>query len=119
MGHSMPDIVCQLDDEQVYFELTETVMPEFAEARVRAPSRGELNSLEGGDISDEIVRNKLSKRYQVDAPIELLIYNSGRNDESDEIIMSKIQAQLKNGLGPFRRVWYCGRRQLRVLAEKN
>ena len=118
MAHSMPDIVCELDGEPVYFELTETVMPEFAEARVRAPAHGPLHSIDGEDISDAIVRNKLSKRYGVDGPIELLIYNHGRNDEPDESIMEKVQAELQDGLGPFRRVWYCGRRRVAMLGSK-
>ena len=103
-----PDIFCQLKEGPTYFELTEACAPEFAAEISNGLNKHDSPSRWHTDVSEETVKKKLQKSYQVSEPIELLIYTAGRTALPDEIIANKIREVLNDGAGPFQRVWLYG-----------
>ena len=103
-----PDIFCLFEEGPVYFELTEACAPAFVAAVSNGSNKTDSPTKRHTDVSEETVQKKLEKIYRVAAPIELLIYTAGRTALSDEAIISKIMPVLKNGPGPFRRIWLFG-----------
>lgn len=103
-----PDIFCLLDEGPTYFELTEACAPEFVAAVSNGSNKHDSPSEWHIDVSEETVQKKLEKSYRVSEPVDLLIYNAGRTALPDEEIISKIEDVLKDGPGPFRRIWLFG-----------
>lgn len=102
-----PDIFCVIGTEPVYFELTEACAPEFVAAS-SGLKQGDIITVWGNDVSEETVKKKLEKSYQVNAPVELLVYTDGRTGLSDQLIAAKILEVLDSGHGQFRRIWLYG-----------
>ena len=102
-----PDLFCVIDTEPVYFELTEACAPDFV-AATNGSKRNGIISNWGNDVSEETVKKKLEKIYQVNGPVELLVYTAGRTGLADEVIIAKIQQVLNSGHGQFRRIWFYG-----------
>ena len=102
-----PDIFCVIGAEPVYFELTEACAPEFAAAS-NGSKRTDIITVWGNDVSEETVKKKLQKTYQINQAVELLVYTNGRTGLSDEVIATKIQEVLNHGHGQFRRIWLFG-----------
>lgn len=102
-----PDIFCVIDTEPLYFELTEACAPEFAAAS-NGSKRSDIITVWGNDVSEETVKKKLQKTYQVKEPVELLVYTAGRTALSDTVIAKKIHRVLHFGHGQFRRIWLFG-----------
>ena len=70
-----PDILCTLQSEgTVAFELVEMCDPQLAKS-IATASDGYLRT---SDPSANIISKKLRKKYETDAPIELLCYTAGR-----------------------------------------
>jgi hypothetical protein len=114
-----PDIFCKLDEGVVYFELAEVCAPEFASAITEAVKTGKVEAVWGGDVSEKTLRKKISKKYDVTEPIELLLYTAGRSVLSDESIEEKLLPMLFNGFGQFRKVWLLGENGVRLLASNS
>jgi hypothetical protein len=105
-----PDILCRVEpDGEVAFELTEACAPEFAEAETRAAKTEDgVEFAWGNDVSEQTIREKLQKTYVAGVPIDLLLYTNGRTALPDDAIRGMIEPLLRNGLGPFRRIWFMG-----------
>lgn len=105
-----PDILCRFHSgEAVAFELTEACAPEFAEAGTKASKeRKGVAFAWGNDVSEKTIAKKLRQTYEVNGPVELLLYTNGRTALPDEVIKAKIEPLLREGLGQFRRVWFMG-----------
>ena len=103
-----PDIFCRVSGEEMYFEVTEACAPEFAEAIAEAiRSESGVSSAWGGDGIEGVLTKKVGKSYNVAEPVELVLYNDGRNALPDDVLVAKGKYILQHGLGPFRKVWLC------------
>jgi len=114
-----PDIFCVLDSGPIYYELTEACAPEFVAAVSNGSNKHDAPSQWHTDVSEETVQKKLEKSYQISEPVELLIYTAGRTALPDEEIIEKIQPVLKNGPGPFRRIWLFGEKITQLFPEES
>jgi hypothetical protein len=109
-----PDILCthQLEGA-VAFELVEMCDPRFAKSIAKA-SDGYLRT---SDPSVNIISKKLRKKYETDAPIELLCYTAGRIVTPDNIILPRIKPYLRSWRHTFRRAWLLGHKGFYVVWE--
>lgn len=103
-----PDLKCVIDGEVVYFELTEACSEDVVKAIANARDVNDPALLRVRDYTSETYRKKINKRYAVDEPIDLLIYNVGRTVLSDDVLIENIRAISERDKGPFRKVWYFG-----------
>jgi hypothetical protein len=107
-----PDILCTHHSEgAVAFELVEMCDPQLARSLATA-SDGYLRT---SDPSANIISKKLRKKYETDAPIELLCYTAGRIVTPDNVILPKIKLYLRSWRHTFRRAWLLGRNRLYVV----
>jgi hypothetical protein len=102
-----PDLRCLIEDEVIYFELTEACSEDVVKAIVNAQDIDSLHT-SVKDYTSLTYRKKINKHYAVTEPIELLIYNTGRTLLSDAILIDNIKAISKHEKGPFRKIWYFG-----------
>ena len=103
-----PDILCVLKEGPVYFELTEACAPEFAAVITKGIKQKKAIYARGNDVSKDTVAKKLLKNYEVEEPIELIVYTAGRTVLPDEVIVQRVGDVLSKGCGPFRRIWFFG-----------
>ena len=80
-----PDLFCSLEGESIYFELADCCPTEFAAAIAKSNGKGFASAYSGDGIT-EILRKKLKKVYKVEEPIDLLLYENGRNSLPDKIL---------------------------------
>lgn len=102
-----PDILCAHQTEgQIAFELVELCDPRLAK------SIAELDGsyLRTSDPSSLIISKKLRKKYQTNAPVELLCYIAGRIVTPDNVILPAIRPYLRSWRHTFRRAWLLGRK---------
>ena len=106
-----PDILCEIGKEGlVAFELMESCDDSLAE---KISYQLKLNNPEPvflrlGNTGDSTLKNKRSKQYLTDYPIELLCYTDGRNVSPPDVIISRIRSCFDYKRGPFRRIWFMG-----------
>lgn len=103
-----PDLKCLIDGETVYFELTEACSEDLAKAIASPAGKEESQYPRIRDYTTETYKKKIRKKYAVNEPIELLIYNIGRTILPDEALIDNIRAVSERNKGPFRKVWYFG-----------
>ncbi len=103
-----PDILCILQEGPVYFELTEACAPEFAAAITKSIKQKKEIYARGNDVSKDTVAKKLRNKYEVEEPIELIVYTAGRTALPDEVIVQRMSDVFSKGYGPFRRIWFFG-----------
>lgn len=103
-----PDIFCLLEEGPVYFELTEACAPDFVAAVSNGCNKSNTPTKRHIDVSETTVQKKLTKRYRVSEPVDLVIYTAGRTALPDTEIINKIEPVLANGPGPFRQIWLFG-----------
>lgn len=107
-----PDILCTHRSEgTTAFELVEMCDPRLARSSAKA-SDGYLRT---SDPSANIISKKLRKKYQTDAPIELLCYTAGRIVTPDNVILPTIKSYLRSWRHTFRRAWLLGRKGIYVV----
>lgn len=111
-----PDILCILEEGPVYFELTEACAPEFAAAITKSLKQEKEVFARGDDVSKFTIAKKLRNTYEVEEPIELVLYTAGRTVMPDEAIALRVCDVLSKDLGPFRRIWFFGE-ELELLAS--
>ncbi len=106
-----PDILCKVGKEGfLRFELVEICDDSLAET---ISYQRKLNNpgpvfLRLGNTGDSTLKNKRSKQYLTNYPIELLCYTDGRNVSPPDMIISKIRFYFDCERGPFRRIWFMG-----------
>jgi hypothetical protein len=103
-----PDLKCIIDNEVVYFELTEACSEVVAKALANSKNVEDPAYLKIKDYTSETYKRKIQKNYAVSEPIELLIYNVGRTILPDDVLIENIKAISSKNKGPFRKVWYFG-----------
>jgi hypothetical protein len=111
-----PDILCTHRIEgKIAFELVELCDPRLAKAIA------ELNDsyLRTSDPSALIISKKLRKKYQTNAPIELLCYTAGRIVTPDNVILPTIKPYLRSWRHTFRRAWLLGQKGIYVVWNAN
>lgn len=107
-----PDILCTHQSEgAVAFELVEMCDPRLAQS-IAETNEGYLRT---SDPSANIISKKLQKKYETDAPIELLCYTAGRIITPDNVILPTIEPHLRALRHTFRRVWLLGRKGIYVV----
>jgi hypothetical protein len=107
-----PDILCTHQSEgKIAFELVEMCDPRFARSIAKA-SEGYLRT---SDPSANIISKKLRKKYETDAPIELLCYTVGRIVTPDNVILPTIGPYLRSWRHTFRKAWLLGRKGIYVV----
>ena len=88
---------------------------EIARAASAAPRRGEdPGYLRTKDPSAIALANKLRKHYKTKRSIELLCYFDGRVVSADDQVLCALQSMPEVVNGPFRRVWYLARPDVRL-----
>ena len=109
-----PDILCKATNgEVVAFELVEICDQSMAK------NRGNGAYIRTSDPSFDIVKNKLSKHYATDAPVELLCYKNGRAVSPDSFITERVAPLLSESEFQYRRVWLFSRDGVRILWERS
>jgi hypothetical protein len=111
-----PDLLCvHATRGPIAFELVSLTDPNLAKV-LSSPPAAHSAVFSTEDPSERIVRNKLTKKYQTTAPrIELLIYTDGRIITPDDAIIPAIQPWLDTYSHSFRKVWFMGQHELRLL----
>lgn len=99
-----PDLLCQLGEETVAFELVELCDPNIARM-LADPLRPGNEYVRTSDPSGWIVRNKLRKSYDTTHPIELLCFTDGRVITPPDVILPTIRPYLGSFDHVFRRAW--------------
>jgi DNA invertase Pin-like site-specific DNA recombinase len=104
-----PDILCTFEDgAERAFELVEICSEELAKdlaLALRDPDR-KPEQVWPTNPTEKIIRDKLAKTYQSDAPIDLLCYADGRLVTPDEEVVPTLSDVVRaSGRGPFER---CG-----------
>jgi len=113
-----PDICCQINGEgRVWFELTESCSPEFAEMINHLPE-SRVNFTWGSDNTEAILQKKIKKSYPIIEPIDLLIYTNGRTAMPDNALTAIIQHELSASTGQFRRIWFMGDNACQIWLNK-
>jgi hypothetical protein len=103
-----PDVCCELEGEgPAGFELAEACAPEFKAAVSSARHGGSAEAIWGADVSRTTLKNKLTKRYSVDFPIELVIY-VGMTALPDDVLAPTLESSAQFNRGQFRRIWLLG-----------
>ncbi|AFU99367.2 hypothetical protein [Simiduia agarivorans] len=108
-----PDIRCHTQGRVQYFELTEACNPALAAAK-QPDHSASVN--DGIHNARQTVIKKLTKRYRVAEPIDLVIYTAGQTLATDTAIVAAIKPLLSNDLGPFKNIWFFGK-QTELLAS--
>lgn len=107
-GPPKPDLICQHRTfGAIAFELVAITDPQLAEinaGRKRYCGQG----LWTEDPTQRIIRKKLSRKYESEHPIELLIYSDSLVITPDAIIMETAANWLGSKEHPFRRAWFMG-----------
>ena len=107
-----PDIHCRHESEgALAFELVELCDPNLAKSIADASE----SYLRTSDPSLKIVSKKLSRKYESDAPIELLCYTEDRIITPDNVILPTIEPLLRAWRHVFRRAWLLGRKGVYVV----
>jgi hypothetical protein len=102
-----PDILCtHQPGGTVAFELVEMCDSRVASSIAKASE----SYLRTSDPSPNIISKKLRKKYEIDAPIELLCYTAGRIVTPDDVILPTIKPYLMTWRHTFRRAWLLGRK---------
>mgnify|MGYP000615505947 CR=1 FL=1 len=110
-----PDLKCIIGGEETFFELTEACSEDVAKALSSVPPNvGNPESIRIKDYTSETYKKKISKRYNVKAPIELLIYNVGRTILSDDVLIKNIRTIAEKNKGQFRKVWYFNQQAIEI-----
>ena len=111
-----PDICVEMSDTQkLYFELTECVVESIAKQTGESLKALRTNkdlthghnaiAFKEGSLFNKRME-KFGKRYQADAPIELLSYFSQQAEPLGEVLSRyRYFVEEHIGKGPFRRVW--------------
>lgn len=111
-----PDLLCQIGEETVAFELVELCDPNIARMLGRSLHPGN-EGVWTSDPTGLIVRNKLRKNYDTDYPIELLCFAAGRVITTPDIILPTIRPYLGSFDHVFRRVWLLAEEHVAVVWE--
>ena len=117
VGPSKPDFSCRTaGGESFAFEVTSLCAEELARMIARA-GQEETAACWTGDPTERIVRNKMHKNYDTELPLELLCYWDGRTISTDEMIIPTIERIANSEPNPFRRVWYHGEKEIRLVYD--
>jgi hypothetical protein len=107
-----PDLLCTYQSERaVAFELVEMCDSRLASS-IATASDGYLRV---SDPSANIISKKLRKKYETNAPIELLCYTAGRIVTPDNVILPTIKPYLRSWRHTFRRAWLLGRKGVYIV----
>lgn len=107
-----PDILCTHQSEgAIAFELVEMCDMRFARSIAKASD----DYLRTSDPSANIISKKLRKKYDTDAPVELLCYTAGRIVTPDNVILPTIKPYLRSWRHTFRRAWLLGQKGIYVV----
>lgn len=112
-----PDILCEfVSGKWIGFELGRLTDPRLRQAVNRwKPVNGEY--IRTNDPSRQIAKNKLSKKYDVTFPVELLLYKEYPIITPDNVILPTIKplCQIKHN---YSRVWFMGK-NIELLYTRN
>jgi hypothetical protein len=110
-----PDILCHHKVEgAVAFELVEICDPILAEF-MSTVTEGGVTYIRTSDPSSGVVRRKLRRTYNTEAPIELLCYTAGRIITPDDVIVPTIKPWFSGRRHAFRRAWLLGESSVQVV----
>ncbi len=111
-----PDIVYHSPCGKIAFELSEYCDPDIAHQFADPASQG-FKWVGGPTVRS--LRKKLTRSYQSEFPMELLIYWSGQVVETDDMAVPKLKQLFDNRLtgNKFRRVWYSGEKEVFKIFE--
>ena len=113
-----PDLRCRhLDGRVVTFVVVRLVDESIAEV-FAAGSAARTDAFRTADPSERMVRRKLTRKYETDFPIELLVYTDRRLITHDGIIvpiLERVFASVPDH--PFRRAWFMSNGRVRPLWE--
>lgn len=102
-----PDILCAHQTEgEIAFELVELCDPRLAKSIAKLDG----SYVRTSDPSSLIISKKLRKKYQTNAPVELLCYTAGRIVTPDNVILPTLRLYLRSWRHTFRRAWLHGRK---------
>ena len=109
-----PDLKCLIDGKITFFELTEACSEDLAKALANEENLGNNTTSRIRDYTSETYTRKINKRYAVNAPINLLIYNVGRTILSDDVLIENIRAIANKNKGQFSKVWSFGQQVIEI-----
>ncbi len=115
-----PDIYCiHAEDGPLAFELVELCNEELAKDASDQIKRGKQPGFHMlDDPTGAAVRQKISKTYPNQVPIELLCYTDGLLVTPDDLILEAITETVRDhGYGHFRRIWLLGERGSYLAAQ--
>jgi hypothetical protein len=102
-----PDLLCQGAEGLVAFDIANLCDGEVAKV-LAAGARARTDAFSTTDPSAAIVRDKLSRSYKTDHPIELFLYTEGRIMAPDDVIIPTVTSILESLDGPYRKAWFMG-----------
>jgi hypothetical protein len=112
-----PDIVCQHSEEGcIAFEVAEICNEDIAR-EIKNPSG---QAFWTSSRLREITKNKLSRSYETEYPVELLLYVDGREITPNNVIIPKLKLIIwstKTSKIKFRRIWFLGRGQSHLIYD--
>lgn len=91
------DITANFGEEIIGFELLSIVDEDLAAGNIRG---------EWAKVEEKLSAKLLNKKYKDECPIELLIYSKLSFQTTDMILYETQKALWRDGLGPFRRIWF-------------
>lgn len=104
-----PDILySSLDGKSVAFELVEVCAPEIARAISHDARNSSCSYTRSEDPSKKKLKDKLSKIYKTEHPIELLLYTNGRVVTPDDLIIANCKPLIEATNIKFRKIWLWG-----------
>jgi len=68
----------------------------------------------------ETTKKKLSRSYETEYPVELLLYVNGREITPDNVLIPKLKSILRSTKTPktkFKRIWFLGRGQSHLIYD--
>ena len=108
-----PDILYRGGGGSIAFELAEICASDVAEQTARLQKTGGVSAIWTSDPTEDILRKKLSRKYESELPVELLLYHNGRVVTPDSSVVPVIQDELKaNDKHTFRRIWLFGEKSI-------
>jgi hypothetical protein len=100
-----PDILCEsADGEKLAFELGRLTNPDLM--RVQKSWHPENHTyVRTKDYSQELVTQKLGKKYHVDCQIHLLLYTEFPNASPESFIRETVEYEVKSNVHSFTGIW--------------
>lgn len=112
-----PDLLCvHANEGPIAFELARICDETIAKV-LAAGARATMEAFSTSDPSAALVRRKLKKTYSTRHPIELLVYVDGRVITPDDVILPTITPIFESLDGPYRRAWFMGEHETRLVWE--